>query len=307
MAILIEETSSWKNYLEPLGAIGLHQFPSLCSRALNAYFNYITWHILLYFYLFTSLPSTGRSSWKAGKCLCQSLAHKAFTKHLTYYPVFHATVFQETTSSFFSTVFLTLEAEGMFGGGVSMPLFSGFYHNFSDALFILLNEKTWWIIKMNTLATQIHWGDGGWRWIRYRSDIPTRLPQACSQGSEGSYWRMWLFGTVKMPSSSWKCFPWSMLFIKCSVAPATPCIRTCYGIPPLALNLSPQRQTPASIILCILTVQQPLSYLITCEFALTSLSLLLDAEHLFSFVSRATSKIAQHSKCSVSWLDRIRR
>lgn len=50
---------------------------------------------------------------------------------------------------------------GYVGGRSFHALFSGFYHNFSDVLFILLNEKTLWITRMNTLATQIHWGNGG--------------------------------------------------------------------------------------------------------------------------------------------------
>lgn len=40
-------------------------------------------------------------------------------------------------------------------------LFSRCYHNFSDALFILLSEKTLWLIRMNTLAAWSHWSDGG--------------------------------------------------------------------------------------------------------------------------------------------------
>lgn len=79
------------------------------------YLDYSPEYILSYFYLFASLLSTGLSSWKAGRCLWQSLAHKVFIKCMTSCPVFHTTVFEITTSSFLTVAFLTLEASG--GGG----------------------------------------------------------------------------------------------------------------------------------------------------------------------------------------------
>lgn len=101
------------------------------TQGVNVYLDYSPEYILSYFYLFASLLSTGLSSWKAGRCLWQSLAHKVFIKRMTSCPVFHTTVFEITTSSFLTVAFLTLEASGGGGeGGVSVALFSGFCDNF---------------------------------------------------------------------------------------------------------------------------------------------------------------------------------
>lgn len=90
-------------------------------------------------------------------------------------------------------------------------MFWGFYHNFSDGFFLLLNGK-------NTISHQDDYisntGLLKWWWLTKFSTAqtcPWRILLACSRGSEGSRWRMLLSGTAKRARSSGKCHPWCLL------------------------------------------------------------------------------------------------